>query len=225
MAKNTTRMTTPPCEVRWAHITRPNYTYASAQDPRGTYQVLCVLDPEQPRHKAFLEELQAEWDRGYEVVLHREGKKKVQTHGFPWSAVEDEEGEDTGLVGVRPKNKESFTNRDGEVVKIEIPVFDAQKQRVNVEPGNGSLCRVSFDVNPFYTAGKYGLQFRLKAVQVLSLVEYDAFGFDAEESGYVGTPYTPPVESIALAPSQAPPAAPVASDGFAAAADSDELPF
>jgi len=222
-------MLTPACEVRWAKIAEPDYRYATAQDPRGTYSIQVLVDPSRPRDAAFLEELKAEWERGYEVECRKEGKKRLATHDFPWTPVTDADGEDTGILAIRPKNKESFVDNNGVVVKVDIPVLDATKKRVAPNIGNGSTCRVAFDLNPFYTAGKYGLQLRLRAIQVLALVEYDPFGFDEEESGFVGEAYEPPDRHGSGPTERADPApaaqeeAPPKDDNFASA--EDELPF
>lgn len=183
---------TPPCEIRWANIVRPNYRWATAQDARGTFSIQCLLDPSKADHKAFLSSLESEWESAYADTLAREGKKQIKTHSKPWQEDTDEEGNPTGLIALRPKNKESFIWRDDEEVKVEVDIFDATLQRVQVEPGNGSVCVVGFQVNPFYTAGKFGLQLRLRAVQILDLVEYgNRYGFESHESGYRGEPYTP----------------------------------
>lgn len=222
---NTTRLTTPPVELRWARLYEPNTRFASASDPRGTYEVLCVFDPaNNPAHKNFLDDLRAEWDHAYEETCRREKKQSVKTHDYPWNAMD---GEDAGKIGLRPKNKESFKDKEGNEVAVQIAVVDAKKQRIRVDIGNGTIGRVSFDVNPFYTANKFGLQLRLKAVQVLSLVEYgDDFGFEEDEAGYVGVP-VPKEEPKprAAAPSPEPEPKPEPEFNFAAKKDEDDLPF
>lgn len=220
-----TRLTTPPCEVRWANVLEPNYKYATMQDARGTFSIQAILDPSQPAHKNFLDDLRAEWDNGYADYCRTEKKKALTVHDFPWTAVKDDDGLDTGLVAIRPKNKESFTGKEGEKVDVEITIKDAKNQNIKVEIGNGSICKVRFEVNPFYHAAKYGLQLRLKAVQVLSLVTYEGSdGFEEEESGYVGTPVERTPRAV-HAPVAAEPAPVAAQTNFASNDDEAELPF
>jgi hypothetical protein len=191
-----------------------------------------VLDPAIQSHQAFLNQMQDEWDRAYEYYCRQEGKKKLTTHDFPWQPDKDKDGVETGLVTIRPKNKESFKGRDGETVQVLIDVLDAKKKRVEVEVGNDSMCRVAFTSNGFYTAGKFGLQFRLLAVQVLDHKAggYD-FGFD-EEDGFEGEAAPPRVRhapTAAAVPAHAAPASPADelfdNDNFAAEKDDDSLPF
>lgn len=96
---------------------------------------------------------------------------------------------DNGEVVVSFKSRASGiskkTNRPWE---RKVAVFDKYGKPVapDTKVGGGSLCKVAFTLNPFYTAIGYGCSIGLEAVQILELVEWgqgtaEQYGFDAEE--------------------------------------------
>ncbi len=190
MAKDRIYLTTPPAEVKWANLIRPDNRFSPPGDP-GMYSVLVLLDPERADHAALLKELEGVWDAEYKSTCRAENKTRLPVHDKPWKADTDEDGAPTGLVSIRPKNKEWYTDRNGVKVEVEIDQYDAAKKRIKVEVGNGSICRVNFEAFGFYYGGKFGVSLRLRAVQVLDLIEYGRdYGFD-EEDGYRGKEYVP----------------------------------
>lgn len=91
--------------------------------------------------------------------------------------------------GESRKTKQKFTQKPA--------LFDAQGQPVkgDIKLGGGSTIRVSYEVVPFVSPLGAGASLRLKAVQVIDLVEWgsgnaDYFGFDKEE-GFSATEPTP----------------------------------
>jgi hypothetical protein len=188
--ENRIKITTPPVVVRWADITTPNYRYATATDPRGTYSIECLLNPKVPAERDVLAQLRDFWDTEYKERCRVERQKQLKMHDYSWKEDADENGEVTGLYSIRPKNKEQYQGRDG-IVKVEIQQFDSAMKRIRVEVGNGSRCRVSFSVGSFYKGGKFGLSLRLRAVQVIELVEWHPYSFEPEEDGYRGEEYVP----------------------------------
>jgi hypothetical protein len=97
--------------------------------------------------------------------------------------------EDDNQVIFRFKMNASFVKND-EVVTMRPRIFDAKGNLLEKPPriGGGSELKVSFEFFDYYTkiAGA-GVTLRLKAVQLLKLVEYsgggsaESFGFEEEE--------------------------------------------
>lgn len=190
MAKERIYLTTPPAEVRWANLTRPDNRFSPPGEP-GVYSILVLLDPAREDHTDFLKKLEDVWESEYRAKCREENRKSLPTHDKPWKVDTDDDGAPTGLVTIRPKNKEWFTDRHGAKVTVSVDQYDAAKTRIRVDVGNGSICRVNFEAFGFYHAGKFGVSLRLRAVQVLDLVEYGRdYGFD-EEDGYTGREYVP----------------------------------
>lgn len=99
--------------------------------------------------------------------------KKFDTK-YPWEPELDDEGEETGNQVLISRCNASFKGRDDEVVEVEVPVFDASNNEIDVMLASGSKIRVSADL-VFFTnpsASQIGGSLRLKKVKVLELVEY-----------------------------------------------------
>lgn len=100
-------------------------------------------------------------------------------------------GDDTGNVEFKFKLKAKVQKRDGTYYEQQPAVLDSKKVPVSGDTliGNGSKVKVAFEPIPYVMAStkKVGVSLRLKAVQVIDLVEYGnsaASVFD-EEDGFV----------------------------------------
>lgn len=117
--------------------------------------------------------------------------KNVLSIRKPFETEYDDNGDETGCILFKPKNKAQITARDGKTYTRTVAVVDAKRNPLDKSTliGNGSTVKVAFEAAPYYLATDKvaGLSLRLKAVQVLELVSYskgtDAF-FD-EEEGFV----------------------------------------
>lgn len=103
-----------------------------------------------------------------------------------------EVNEETGKVTFKFKTKAKVTTKSGDTFDQKVALFDAKGQPLVQAPniGGGSKVKVSFEVMPYYTSMVgAGLSLRVKAVQVIDLVEFsggasaEAYGF-GEEEGY-----------------------------------------
>lgn len=116
--------------------------------------------------------------------------KKIKAANPPYSEVTDEEGQETGETKFNFKMKAKITTKDGTVIHQRPGIFDAAGQpMMNASIGGGTKMKISAELVPYFTdlVGA-GITLRLKAVQVIELVEYtgktaDRFGFKAED-GY-----------------------------------------
>lgn len=102
-------------------------------------------------------------------------------------------GDDTGNVEFKFKLKAKVQKRDGTYYEQQPAVLDSKKVPVSGDTliGNGSKVKVAFEPIPYVMAStkKVGVSLRLKAVQVIDLVEYGnsaASVFD-EEDGFVAS--------------------------------------
>lgn len=98
-----------------------------------------------------------------------------------------------GTIMFKFKTKHEY-ERDGEIIKRKVPIFDAKGTPTDVNIGNGSTVKVAFQVVPFWkSARNNGVTMYLDAVQVLELKEYagggsaGAYGF-GEEEGFEAEP-------------------------------------
>ena len=74
--------------------------------------------------------------------------------------------------------------------KVKIPVFDAKQNPVkDVRIGSGTIARLSISLEGYSVAGKTGVSVKLKAVQIIDLVEYgngdaESYGFGDEDGSF-----------------------------------------
>ena len=100
-------------------------------------------------------------------------------------------GDPTGNVEFKFKLKAKVQKRDGSWYEQEPVVLDAKKTPLTGDTliGNGSKVKVAFEPIPYVmqSTKKVGVSLRLKAVQVIDLVEYgnSASSVFDEEDGFV----------------------------------------
>lgn len=129
-----------------------------------------------------------------EMINNEMTKAMEENPGQKWSKEpfcgykEDKNGD----IVFKFKTSSSIKLRDGTVVNRNIPVFDGYGNRVeDVSFGNGSICKVAFQMVPFYSSKLInGVSLRLVAVQLLDRVDYNgghsaaSYGFTTEEGSY-----------------------------------------
>jgi hypothetical protein len=120
---------------------------------------------------------------------HPKEKKLVKT-AYPYKDEVDDEGEDTGNVLINFKQNARIKRRDGQIIEVKIPLFNAQGKPITDAVYAGSIIKVAFTTrNTWMPANKEaGLRLDISAVQVLKLVSSSSrsasdFGFGTEE-GY-----------------------------------------
>ena len=181
----------PAGTAQYPRLTKPDTKFK----PEGEYKVTLVLPGAEAQplieliDKAMGESL---------VKAKMENPTKAKTIKVatdkPYKAVTDDEGNETGDVKFNFKMAAKITSKKtGESWEQKPDLFDAKgKVLVNPKVGGGSTVKVAFELYLFYTplVGA-GVSLRLRAVQVLDLVEYNSrsasgYGFE-EEEGYEGT--------------------------------------
>lgn len=135
-------------------------------------------------------------------------KNTLTTQDVCTTVFDRETGDDTGLVEFKFKLKAKVQKRDGTYYEQQPAVLDSKKVPISnqVLVGNGSRVKVAFEPIPYVmaTTKKAGVSLRLKAVQVIDLVEYgnSATSVFDEEDGFVAPPATeasnaPVIEELA----------------------------
>lgn len=211
MADNQKQIVTPAGIAVYPRLNKPDTKFVA----EGEFSVQLKFDLSAPGVQDFVDmingavEESVVWARGeLETSLAntkdaaKKGalKKKISTLSAadsPVKPVVDEDGNETNFVTVRFKAKAQFTKKDGEVVKVTIPLRDAKKNEVNakkVNVGGGSILKVAALMYPYYSAkdNVSGITFRLRAAQILKLVEFGGgdFGFGEEDGDEIAASQT-----------------------------------
>jgi hypothetical protein len=174
------RYVSPKGTAQYPYITKPDTKF----NPDGEYKISLELDAKDASEiMSFLDEQFAE---AVDTAKKQNPGKKIKEGDVPYSV-----NEDTGKVTVRFKLKAKVTPKNGDAFEQRPALFDAKGNPLvgDVKVGGGSKVRISYEAIPYYTAiAGAGVSLRLRAVQVIELVEFSsggagAFGF-GEEDGY-----------------------------------------
>lgn len=180
----------------WAKVFEPDTKF----NPLGDYSIniqMPVADA-----AAMSEQLEAIVQAKFNEAIKEDPRLKntLSTSDVCQPVFDRETGDDTGLVEFKFKLKAKVQKRDGTYYEQQPAVLDAKKTPLSKDVliGNGSKVKVAFEPIPYVMGStkKAGVSLRLKAVQVIDLVEYGnnaASVFD-EEDGYVA-PDTPAASS------------------------------
>lgn len=175
------RYVTPAGIAQYPRLTKPDTKF----NPDGEYKVkLEIRDPaEAAKLTAFLDE---QFDLAVAKAKKENPGKKIKTGDVPYHT-----DEETGTVIVNFKLKAKVTPKKGDPFEQKPAIFDAKgKPLKDANIGGGSKLKIAYEIVQYYTAiAGAGISLRLKAAQVIDLVEYtggagaDAYGF-GEEDGY-----------------------------------------
>lgn len=179
-----TRYVTPKGTAQYPYLTKPDTKF----NPDGEYKISLELDAADASEiMSFLDEQLA---KSIASAKEENKGKKIKQGDAPYSV-----NEDTGKVTVRFKLKAKVTPKNGDPFEQKVALFDAKGQPLGSKAniGGGSKVKVAYELIPYYTAiAGAGVSLRLRAVQVIDLVEYSSggagtFGF-GEEDGYEAAP-------------------------------------
>lgn len=178
------RITTPPCRLQYPKLIEPDAKF----NPEGVFRVTGVLDAADADNiSTQLDELLA---KHKESLKAQAPTQKFKLADLPY-AFEDVDGKPSFVI--KAKQKASGVDRDGRRWTAAPALFDAKGHAIKDRDSlknmwSGTVGRINFDACPFYNpAIGAGITLRLKAVQIISLVEgggsAESFGF-SEEDGY-----------------------------------------
>ena len=187
MRKRNVKLTTPSGTAAWPHVNTPDTKF----DKDGVYSINLRLPKDDA--KDTITTIQSVLKDSVKSAEKENKGKKVKVAPLPIKDVEDEQGNPTGDVEIKFKLRAVGKN-GGEQWEQRPALFDASGKPMSETVGSGSTVKVGCEVVPYYTAmAGAGVTLRLKAVQVLELVEYsgggdfDSWEFSKDESGFVST--------------------------------------
>ena len=170
----------------WTKVFEPDTRFV----PEGEYSTQVVV----PEAEAadVCEQLEALAKAKFDEAVKDNPKLKNVLSMRPVSEPEyDDNGNETGNVVFKTKLKARIKSRSGETYSQSVSVVDAKKTPMDGSQmvGNGSTIKVAVEPVPYVmqSTKQVGVSLRLKALQVLSLVEYGAPSTDIfdEEDGFV----------------------------------------
>lgn len=171
-------LTTPRGKAVYPHITQPDTKF----NADGVYST--KLHVSEDDFNLFSKGVQETVEREYDAECKAKGKQLRRAPSQPLRITED------GDFEIYAKQVAQRQTKKG-LLEFTVPVFDSAGNRISDVPniGSGSELKLSVEVYTWYTDLQgFGYTLRLKAVQLLDLVEYSgggSFGFDAEDGSYV----------------------------------------
>jgi hypothetical protein len=190
------RVVTPAGVARWPALSKPKNKYQSEELEYVVDVIIGSAESKSLRHKLddATDEAFQSFKAKYAGKKDKKGKPiKVEKADSPYGLVFDDEGNETGDYFFKIRCNAQGKTKNGEVFNFKPALFDAKGKPLSksVNIGGGTTLKASFEIVPYYvgSSGKAGVSLRLKAVQVLDLVQFGgggnakSFGFD-EEEGY-----------------------------------------
>jgi len=171
----------------WAKVFEPDTKF----NPLGDYSI--NLQMPVAEGAAMSEQLEAIVQAEFNKAVKADPRLKntLTTQDVCQPVYDRDTGDDTGNVEFKFKLKAKVQKRDGTYYEQQPAVIDSKKVPMtnDILIGNGSRVKVAFEPIPYVmqTNKKVGVALRLKAVQVIDLVEYgnSATSVFDEEDGFV----------------------------------------
>jgi|TARA_R110002050_G_scaffold142796_2_gene268077 hypothetical protein len=174
-------ITTPKGKAVWPRIDTPDTKF----DEDGVYS--CKLHVSEGDFKAFEAIVKPQLDAAYDAECSRQGKDKVRMAASSPLRINDD-----GDYEIYAKQKAKVHTKSKGTLEFTIAAVDSQGKKIEMPKiGSGSTLKMAVEVNTWFVPSQgFGYTLRLRAVQVLDLIEYgggsSSFGFGAEADGYVG---------------------------------------
>lgn len=174
-------------KAMWAKVFEPDTKF----NPAGDYSI--NLQMTEADAAPMCEKLEGIIQETFNKAVKEKPQLKntLTTQDVMQPVYDRETGDPTGDVEFKFKLKAKIQKKDGTWYEQEPVVLDSKKTPLNGDTliGNGSRVKVAFEPIPYImqSTKKVGTSLRLKAVQVIDLVEYGnsaASVFD-EEDGFV----------------------------------------
>ena len=182
--KSYERITSPKGKAMYPFLSKPDTKF----DSDGVYRLNLIVSGDEGSD--FVSDLMAQHEKHYDEYCEKEGSA-VKKGSVPVKPVTDEDGMETGDWEIKFKLKAMGKSKDRSWEQRPI-VYDSKATPITTDTldgmniGNGSECKVAFEVVPYYTGmAGMGLSLRLRAVQIIDLVEYAPSNDFAEEDGFV----------------------------------------
>lgn len=176
-----TKLVTPAGIAQYPRLSKPDTKFNSD----GEYKVTLVVPEAKAQEMITL--IDEEMQKSFQKAKEENKGKKIKQASPPYTAVVDDDGNETGEVSLTFKMKAKIKTKSGTIFEQKPLVVDSKKTPLKgVNIGGGSTVKVAAELAPYYTPllGS-GVSLRLKAVQVLDLVEFNGSGgadaFDVED--------------------------------------------
>lgn len=171
-----TVITTPKGKAVYPKLDKPDTKF----NDDGLWS--CRLHVSEADYNTFKLQVDDVVERAYKAECASHGKELPRANNTPIRVT------DEGDYEIYAKQVAKKSTRNG-VLEFSVPLYDSAVKVIEERPkvGSGSTVRMSVEIFPWYVSSQgFGYSLRLKAVQILDLVEYDssASGFSAED-GYV----------------------------------------
>ncbi len=216
MAEKKQKFTTPPAKCNWPKLNKPDYEF---KKDTGEFSVKLVFSKEEVDALPFKATLDEMAEKAYQEAINnpKNAAVKDDIRKYNWLRREvDASGEPTGNYEVSFSTLAMFADdKDGKRNIKHVPMFDAHEppqlipDGARPQIGRGSVLRVSFTPSPYYIPGTRtaGIKLYLNAVQIISLITYNAdasaYGFGGEEGGYTTGPQEEsPAEDRTITPEE-----------------------
>jgi hypothetical protein len=182
------RLTTPKATLKYPKLIEPETKFS----PEGHYKVTAIIPAEEAGPMA--DQLDALFE-AHKASLKAQAPSQKFKAVDPSFGYEEIDGKPCFTVSVKMKAK--GMDRDGRAWTASPALFDATgapvKHRESLRSmWSGTTGRVSFEACPFFQpAIGAGITLRLKAVQIIDLVESggsaDSYGFQEEAGGWASS--------------------------------------
>ena len=182
---NYTKVVTPKGIAQYPWLHAPDTKFSEV----GDYRTNLIISKDEA--KDLISKIDTVIEEAVTLGKEKSKGKQVKQADPPYFDEVDDDGNPTGNVIFKFKCKAKITTKTGETFPNKPVVVDAKGKPVqNVNIWGGSEIKVSAELIPYFTSMVgAGVSMRLKAAQVLKLVEGNnsSFGFK-EEEGYQHAP-------------------------------------
>lgn len=179
-------ITSPKGKAKWCKIVEPERTY----NPKGTYSVDLVCDPNNEAVKVFVSQLEALRDKAFEETCETLGSVKAKgvLAKEVFQEETDRDGEPTGNIVFKFKMSNVDDRKPGQ---NKIEVVDAKRQPIRRVPlvGNDSEIRCVAFANPYYMASNkaVGISLLWSKMQLIELKSFGSGDDFEDEEGFTAT--------------------------------------
>lgn len=169
----------------WAKVYEPDTRF----NEDGEYSIQVVMPEEEAAQ--VCEQLEALIDAEFDKVVKDKPQAKATLSKRPITEPEmDQDGNATGNVVFKSKLKAKIRGKNGQTYKQKVNVVDAKRNPMMGDQliGNGSVVKIAVEPVTYYmpSSKTVGVSLRLKALQVIDLVEHGtATSIFDEEEGFV----------------------------------------
>ncbi len=173
------KLTTPIGKAIYPKF-QPDYFFAKKH---GEYS--CKLHVSKEDFEAFSKEVEEHVEKAYKEECNKQGKKVRKASQIPLKITEE------GDYEIRTKQPAKVETAKGDI-EFSVALYDSQGKKLPADTniGSGSLVRCNVELSTWNVSSLgFGYSLRLKAGQIIELVEYSGGqkddGFGSVDGGYI----------------------------------------